>query len=92
VVPVRALSRKSGYARDDKGEGNLSMESGFWTEGIFHHLGWAVGPRTPPEGLLSPRVEPLRLILLQKRAGTRRSESPTRKVTEPFPGGGDIAG
>ena len=36
-----AANRKSGYARDDKGEGDASMESGCWTEGVFHPLGWA---------------------------------------------------
>ena len=34
-----AANRKSGYARDDKGEGDASMESGCWKEGIFHPLG-----------------------------------------------------
>jgi hypothetical protein len=26
-------------ARDDKGEGDASMESGCWTEGVFNHPG-----------------------------------------------------
>jgi hypothetical protein len=30
--------------RDDKGKGDGSMESGCWTEGVFHLLGWAAGP------------------------------------------------
>jgi hypothetical protein len=32
------------FGRDDKGEGEASMESGCWTEGVFHHFGWATGP------------------------------------------------
>jgi DNA-binding winged helix-turn-helix (wHTH) protein len=36
--------RSLGYARDDKGEGDASKESGWWTKGVFHHLGWAAGP------------------------------------------------
>jgi hypothetical protein len=32
------------FGRDDKGEGEASMENGCWTEGVFHHLGWATGP------------------------------------------------
>src|SRR5271156_7063120 len=31
-----AANRKSGYARDDKGDGDVSMESGCWTEGVFN--------------------------------------------------------
>jgi hypothetical protein len=31
-------------SRDDKGEGDASMESGCCTEGVFHHLGWAACP------------------------------------------------
>ena len=61
--------RKSGYARDDKGEGDASMESGCWTEGVFHHLGWAEGdenafePGQPlsmeaPPSPLSSRAQP----------------------------------
>jgi hypothetical protein len=30
--------------RDDKGKGDDSMESGCWTDGAFHDLGWAAGP------------------------------------------------
>jgi hypothetical protein len=36
--------RSLGCARDDKREGDASMESGCWTEGVFHLLGWAAGP------------------------------------------------
>jgi hypothetical protein len=32
---VRAVSRKSGYARDDKGKGVGSIESGSWTEAFL---------------------------------------------------------
>jgi hypothetical protein len=32
------------FGRDDKGEGSGSMKSGYWIEGVFHHLGWAAGP------------------------------------------------
>ena len=32
------------FGRDDKGEGEASMESGCWTEAFFHRLGWAAGP------------------------------------------------
>src|SRR5271156_3496375 len=31
-----AANRKFGYARDDKGDGDVSMESGCWTEGVFN--------------------------------------------------------
>jgi hypothetical protein len=41
-------SRKSGYARDDKGEGDAFMENGCWTEAIFIPFGWAAGPLTTP--------------------------------------------
>ena len=37
--------RKSGYARDDKGEGHGSMESGCWTEAFFITFG---GPQARP--------------------------------------------
>jgi hypothetical protein len=40
-----------GYARDDKGEGGASIESGGWTEVAFHHLGWAERPMIPPVGM-----------------------------------------
>ena len=36
------------FGRDDKGEGDASKEGGCWTEGVFHHLGWAAGPITTP--------------------------------------------
>jgi hypothetical protein len=36
--------RSLGFARDDKGKGDGSMESGCGTEGVFHHLGWVAGP------------------------------------------------
>jgi hypothetical protein len=36
--------RSLGCARDDKGKGNASMESGCWTKCVLHHLGWAIGP------------------------------------------------
>ena len=36
--------RSLGCARDDKGEGDASMESGCWTEGVFHHIRWAKDP------------------------------------------------
>jgi hypothetical protein len=36
--------RSLGCARDDKGKGDASIESGCWTEGVFHLLGWAAGP------------------------------------------------
>jgi hypothetical protein len=36
--------RSLGCARDDKGEGDASIESGYWTEGVFHLVGWAAGP------------------------------------------------
>ena len=26
-------------SRDDKGKGNASMESRWWAQGVFHHLG-----------------------------------------------------
>jgi hypothetical protein len=31
--------RSLGFARDDKGKGDASMESGCWTEGVFITLG-----------------------------------------------------
>jgi hypothetical protein len=36
--------RSLGFARDDKGKGNGSIESDCWTEAIFLHLGQAIGP------------------------------------------------
>jgi hypothetical protein len=51
--------RKSGCARDDKGESGVSMKSGGWTEVVFHHLGWAERPMIPPVGMsnsLGPKV------------------------------------
>jgi hypothetical protein len=36
------------FGRDDKGEGEASMESGCRSEGIFQHLGWGHRPMTPP--------------------------------------------
>jgi len=36
--------RSLGFARDDKGKGDTLMESGCWTEDVFHHLRWAAGP------------------------------------------------
>ena len=37
------LAAGKSAARVDKGEGDASMESGGWTEGVFHHLGWVTG-------------------------------------------------
>ena len=39
--------RSLGCARDDKGEGDASMESGCWTEGVFHLLRWAASGLRP---------------------------------------------
>jgi hypothetical protein len=46
--------RKSGFARDDTGEGDASMKSGCWIEGVFHHLGWGRRPMTTPVGMTIP--------------------------------------
>ena len=48
LLSVENISTKGpltylGCARDDK-EGDASMESGCWTEGVFHHIRWAKGP------------------------------------------------
>ena len=49
-APSKNISRKGprncrslGCARDDKGEDDASLESGCWTEGVFHLLRWAAG-------------------------------------------------
>ena len=42
-----AERRSLGCARDDKGEGDASMESGCWTERVFHLLRWAAGGLRP---------------------------------------------
>jgi hypothetical protein len=53
VLPQLAAGKL--VARDDKGEGDASMESGCRTEGVFHHLGWVAGPgrrpMIPPVGM-----------------------------------------
>jgi hypothetical protein len=30
-----------------KGRGDTSMKNGGWTDGVFHHLGWAERPMIP---------------------------------------------
>ncbi len=63
-TPSKNISRKGprtcrslGCARDDKGEGVASMESGYWTEGVFHLLRWAAsGLRPIYHGMTKGRV------------------------------------
>jgi hypothetical protein len=63
--------RSLGCARDDKGEGGASIESGCSTEGVFHLLGWAAGPgrrpMTTPVGRTKGRATlPWRVVAEQK--------------------------
>jgi hypothetical protein len=76
--------RKSGFASVEmtKEKGNVSIESGCWTEGVFHHLGCVAGPgqlgrKTFPGRGVNTEISPLRFapVEMTKEKGNGSIES-----------------